>query len=242
MTTQHAPEPLSIRVSPDLVVCAAAFMSVDETRYYLNGIYFEPSPKGGVIVVATDGHTMIVLHDPDGEANRPAIVAVQPSFVSKVRSEKRKRRTQNEPAVIEIKSLEDTPWLNTIEVLPHPLNRHDHIIYHVAEIDGKYPDWRRVVPKKPQRKSDGKTDQVPSVASRYIERAGKALKTLGVERDGGNTYSGVMFHPGDTPSDPVVLTSRVIAPGFVVLMPMRDDTESLTWSGPPDFMTEDKAA
>lgn len=45
----------------------APFISTEETRYYLNGICVQPRPTGTVLL-ATDGHVLGMIHDPDAWA------------------------------------------------------------------------------------------------------------------------------------------------------------------------------
>lgn len=50
-------------------------------RHYLEGVYVEPLDAGGVAIVATDGHVMLVQWDRDGIAPAPAILRLfEPSL------------------------------------------------------------------------------------------------------------------------------------------------------------------
>lgn len=40
-----------------------------ETRFYLRYVCIDPHPTQGVYLVATDGHRMLVAHDPEGECS-----------------------------------------------------------------------------------------------------------------------------------------------------------------------------
>ena len=44
----------------------APFQSTENTRNYLCGVQLERHPKGGALVVATDGHVMLICHDKTG--------------------------------------------------------------------------------------------------------------------------------------------------------------------------------
>lgn len=50
-----------------LFLQASGFVSTDETRYYLDGVYVEPVAKG-CRLVATDGHRLGAFHAPGGFA------------------------------------------------------------------------------------------------------------------------------------------------------------------------------
>ena len=45
----------------------------EETRHYLNCVHITPSKQGGVYLVATNGHVMLVAHDKHGVASEPCI-------------------------------------------------------------------------------------------------------------------------------------------------------------------------
>ena len=60
------PKNRSIVVASKYVSMIATFVSTEEARYYLTGIYIERHPVKGVVMVATDGHRMAVIHDENG--------------------------------------------------------------------------------------------------------------------------------------------------------------------------------
>lgn len=233
--------PLSIRVRPDYVAAASKFQSADETRYYLHGVYFEPSAQGGVIVVATDGQAMIVLHDPDGFASRPAIIKFQPNFVSNLKREIRARKKQNEAPQVEVDSVEGTTWLHTLKIAPSPDNPADLIIRHVAEIDGSFPNWRKIVP--PAREGD--PDELAIIAPRLVRRIADAASLISVpEFDSMKWEKPLHYSFGKTPSDPVLVMSPSFGSGFALIMGMskaRVKDGQFDWKGAPDFVKESAA-
>ena len=58
----------------DLFMRVRRAAGAEETRYYLTGVYVEPAPGGGALMVATDGRAMLVARDPQGVVPAPAIV------------------------------------------------------------------------------------------------------------------------------------------------------------------------
>ena len=58
----------------DLFMRVRRAVGAEEVRYYLTGVYVEPAPGGGALMVATDGRAMLVARDPHGFAPAPAIV------------------------------------------------------------------------------------------------------------------------------------------------------------------------
>jgi hypothetical protein len=47
------------------------------------GLYLEPCEQGGVLIIATDGHALAALRDPDGEVNKPFKVHLPKAFVDR---------------------------------------------------------------------------------------------------------------------------------------------------------------
>lgn len=52
---------------------AGEFTTKEESRYALRSVRIEPHPEQGVVVVATDGHTMCVFHDRGGSVEGDGI-------------------------------------------------------------------------------------------------------------------------------------------------------------------------
>lgn len=62
------------KVNPKFFHAISLFASKSDVRYYLEGVFIESNPKGGVNIVATNGHVMAVMHDPEGFAHKQIIV------------------------------------------------------------------------------------------------------------------------------------------------------------------------
>jgi DNA polymerase-3 subunit beta len=63
-----------ITVDAKLFVACAQVQSTEDVRYYLNGVYVQPHPIKGALLIATDGHRMMVAHDEEGEVSKAAII------------------------------------------------------------------------------------------------------------------------------------------------------------------------
>ena len=59
---------------PALFCAAALCTGKEQTRPYLHGVYIQPATGGGLLLTATDGHILFHGHDPNGTAERAAIV------------------------------------------------------------------------------------------------------------------------------------------------------------------------
>jgi hypothetical protein len=62
--------------STEMYRVALDFASKEQTRYYLQGVYVQRHPKDGVLLVSTDGHRMICIHDQNGFADEPGAITI----------------------------------------------------------------------------------------------------------------------------------------------------------------------
>jgi len=72
----QAPGHMIARVSAVAVKLVYPFAGQNDIRFYLNGINIRPLDDGTVMVVASDGHRIIVVRDPNGYAEREVIVRI----------------------------------------------------------------------------------------------------------------------------------------------------------------------
>lgn len=63
-----------IDISAIIADAASTYVSTDECRYALNGIYVHPHPEVGAVIVATDGHRLIAIHDQAGSCSEASII------------------------------------------------------------------------------------------------------------------------------------------------------------------------
>jgi len=125
-----------------------SFVAKNDIRYYLAGIYVEPHPDGGAILVATDGHMMAVIRDADAVCTEPAVLKLSadaskfagPSMTW-VRAGHRQHK-ESAPHYVQFNPITDRLIITGQggdELFVQPGK---------ASIqNAKYPDWRRVVPK-----------------------------------------------------------------------------------------------
>lgn len=194
---------MKIKTSLKLAEVVSRFISREETRYYLNGICFTAHPSGGVLMVATDGHTLGAVHDPDGvielgEKVRELIIPVSEDCKKKMK----KMRDgvfywrKNVTSLLPPHAMHQKP-----DVLANYNDWHDYMESAEA-IDGTFPDWPRVVPKgacKPVSYFDFKAD--------YLARFEGEM-------------GGVRIY-GNAPAEPHILKISSIPTFMGVLMPMQ---------------------
>ena len=109
-------------------------ISTEETRYYLNGIYFHTVEDEGELklrAVATDGHRLAQAQTtaPDGSANMPGII-VPRKAVAEV------QKLLEEPDASVTVELSDTKIRFTV----------NQVVMTSKLIDGTFPDYNRVIP------------------------------------------------------------------------------------------------
>ena len=150
-------------VNAHALAAAGTCQAKDDVRYYLNGILVSPIKTGGVHIVATNGHRMIVITDPDGTCEKPIIITFEPAALTKMR--------QIRAETVLIKRVDNETVIATIEGLNH--------ISNVKLIDGKYPDWESVMPGKLPSKSNFCT----TFNSEYMANFANAAKYLRVKNN-----------------------------------------------------------
>ncbi len=225
-------------------------ISNEETRYYLNGIYFHSTDSGGQAVlraVATDGHRLarIEIPAPPGSSGMPGVIIPR-------------------KAVMEVQKLiEDLAQDVTIEISPTKARfSFDDVVLTTKLIDGTFPDYARVIPSgndkyltvERQQFKDA-VDRVSTISSergRAVKLAmadgkltlsvnnpdsGSAVEELEVNYDASPLDIGfnaryllditdqldsdtALFKLAD-PGSPTLVLDREGAPALYVLMPMR---------------------
>jgi hypothetical protein len=118
----------TIDVNAILFHAANICRSTEDIRYYLNGVYVQPHPNGGVLLVATDGHRLVCIHDETGSCSEASIVLVDPRGFAGVKVDRKK------PEIPRLK-----------------LDAEGHVVVGTyrsidsAIIDGAFPDYTRVL-------------------------------------------------------------------------------------------------
>lgn len=134
------------RVNPRYFAGIELFAAVKDVRYYICGVFIEPHPRGGVSIVATDGVRMAAIHDPEGWCKDKIIVGEIPRALIAA-CKKRKDITHTGPEHLWIGK--DFAVVSTNPEKEPPKNPFSESALHagkVSLIDGKFPNWRRVIP------------------------------------------------------------------------------------------------
>ncbi|MBB42657.1 MAG: DNA polymerase III subunit beta [Rhodospirillaceae bacterium] len=137
-------------------------ISTEETRYYLNGIYFHAAEgdKGKILrAVATDGHRLALMEAPlpDGAENMPGVI-IPRKTVNELR-----KLVDNIDEEISVK-LSETRILFAI----------NGIDLSSKLIDGTFPEYDRVIPEG--------NDKIMEVDCKRFERAVDLVSTISTEK------------------------------------------------------------
>ena len=225
-------------------------ISTEETRYYLNGIFFHAVDVGGAPLlraVATDGHRLarVEIPAPRGAAGMPGVIAP--------------RKAVNEVQ----KLLEDMTQEVVIEISTTKARfQFGDVILTTKLIDGTFPDYSRVIPshndkrlvveKEPFAKAVDRVSTISSERGRAIKLAiadnkmtlsvnnpdsGSASEEIEVDYDSSPIEIGFNARylldiagqlSGDTaliklsdPGSPTIIQDRDGAAALFVLMPLR---------------------
>lgn len=172
------------------------FMAKKDVRYYLNGVYIEPADVG-VYLVATDGHKMAVIHDAEGECAEARVFSLR------------------RDAMRFCKGQEPYAPFVTIDPASQRLMVADTVEERYLQpgkcfIEGKYPDWRRILPDF-KKLSPGSPATMN--ATYLSEVAAISPKHRG--------FSAMRLWSMGTENDPVVIQFGTIPEMLGIVMPVR---------------------
>lgn len=226
-----APYPAERRIRVDAKKFAAAcnFISREKTRYYLNGVHIEPHVNGGVLMVATDGHTLAAVYDPTGIADGPHICPVSPRLRQAARSRKphfahavAAEGKQPEHSQKQIHFVGHVAYLTggtaSVHWESNPVEKissaHIHTEFSPA-IDGTFPEWRRVVPDLINRVWQPDGSRPFAINGEKIAQFTDAIHLIS-----GSRGRALTFHAAGR-SEPIGIVSHDVPEFFGIIMPMR---------------------
>lgn len=198
---------MNITISTNIFAAISLFRGIEDIRYYLNGLYLETGSNGARLV-GCDGHQLAVAKL-EGEYPEASIILPN-SLVAAVKS--KTKGLQNVMLEFNDGQQQFVKKGNVASVfVPRDITLTVGEITSTAkELDGKFPDYRRVVPAE----ADGTTAQFDP---RLINRIDKACSTLGYK-----SFTGIAYN-GDKSG------LSVIDDGFVVVtMPFRAEPRKVS--------------
>ncbi len=223
-----------ITVSAKHFYAAWQFISSEETRYYLNGVYIEPHPDGGALLVATDGHTMAVIRDAnariDGDQGWICGLPKHP-FDAKLK----RRDAGHLHFVGRTAYLTESIMAGAVSEPgfdPTLITEFHMAIAFARPIDGTFPEWRRVIPNE----GPG-TAESYDINGKYLARFNKAISVL---REDNGAAPVKLFTPAAGTGNPIILRCADAPDFFGIQMPMRmgDCSKYPYWLALPDPETK----
>jgi hypothetical protein len=195
-----------IRFDAKFAAILEQFKAVNDVRYYLNGVFVSPHPDKGIILAACDGHTAVIIHDPEGSCDCEQIFPLSKPLVS---ASKKRPKGLDKPEVVEL--IGDTAFVrfSRPDDFDAEITGNDAYVEHNKAIDAKYPSLAAVIPK-------GKP--VPSliaVNSSYCARIEKSCSALGHSKWPGSVW----YTYGESSS--IVVDLPVTEDVKIIIMPMR---------------------
>lgn len=148
---------------------AAVCMSYDETRYNLNGVYFEATPDG-VVMVGTDGHRMAVSH-----LNNDKRYGLPHDAAGVIVPRK---------AVQEISKLlaESVDTLSELAFTDNALTfRRPGVTYMSRLTDGQFPNYKQVIPEEGKKPVFAKRGALLEVLKRVMLMASDRSSSVSME-------------------------------------------------------------
>jgi DNA polymerase-3 subunit beta len=168
------------RVNPKYFAAVNCFAAKQDVRYYLNGVHIEPHPTQGVVMVATNGHVLAVMHDPEGwiDPECESIIVATPS--SRLLTACKKKGYTKETCHQEVSAL----WISEnaglvtwgdVKSEPAPFGLKTLASEKISIIDAKFPNWKRVLPEKKTALTSG---VFPQAQSQYFDTCYEAAKIV----------------------------------------------------------------
>lgn len=162
---------------PDKIKAALVFAARQDIRYYLNGVQFQRHGDGA-IAVATDGHRLAVLFEAtafsaiDGDGATAQDFSV---IVSREQLESAVKAAPKNIALVFVVTVTDGVQSVTI--------KSDGAEFTHPAVDGRYPDWQRVIPTAESRGPclAREKDSSCGYDAAYLGDYAKAAKALGLK-------------------------------------------------------------
>jgi hypothetical protein len=200
-------ENIRASVNPAHIQRLMPFKATIDIRYYLNGICVEKAEKGGVYLIASDGHTMCVIHDATGtlEGADSIIFRVTPGLPAAAKLAGNKMH-KTLPYRLLVQG-------QRVKIACGFDSDGDAELFVQAGrslIEGKFPNWRKVVPDLTTLKP-GFGD---SMNAHYLAR----LSKLTTDR----RFQGLSLWQAEA-GKAIVARVPLVPEMIVVMMPMRSD-------------------
>lgn len=211
---------MKIDVNADAFRIVSGFISSEETRYYLRGVYVHPHACGGAVLVATDGHRLFAYYDRTGTADSGYILAPSKAFMKATKRSKEDKPSRRNREGLNSLRLQWDGKKAQIGTEAGELRATEAL----EAIDGTFPDYKRVIP----RNASGGVGAFNASYIGDFEAAARDMIDSGLSDCRTPSLS---FASADN-SSPAFVTVNGCANVCALLMPIRDEIQT----EPPEFL------
>lgn len=183
-----------------------------DLRWCLCGIRVEPREEGGAYIVATDGHRMIVIIDPDGACDAPIIL--NPDRATAAALPRVGHKDDTDKATLEL-----SEWLGKPALLVRdPKGSATRLQIGAPILEGSYPKWRGVIPDFALLTEN----RMPKIQPRFLAEPFAAIIS---SRRGPNSVQAFQ----SAPREPIALRINELDNVLYIVMPMREKARCSGW-------------
>jgi hypothetical protein len=190
-------EKMKAKILAQYYADVGSFTTKEQSRYSLDTLRIEPHPEKGVVIVATDGHTMGVFHDEGGECPAEGISLLYNESIAEMCKTER---------MLEVNDDGSASIIN---------RGREEVRFSDIESDGKFPDWRLPFPKWTTEVK--RTDYNPEYIERCAKMCGDRYPQLAI-------WSGAEI--GHAKQGPTVIRPYERDDCFFLVMPMEQDGDT----------------
>jgi hypothetical protein len=238
--TSDTHHPVRIDVSAAMFAAAALCRSEEETRYYLQGVHIRPSPKGGVVIEATDGRIGFAAHDPNGSTDRPVIVCPGDDLLSALNPKPAAWETDPDDPDTRYQlwkpAMQDEARLRgqvdraatVLEIYATDRDQHLAAAGSAEILDGDFPNLPRIVP------DNTKGGHQAAFAAWMLERAAQAAIRLNC----GYEQNPLQFAFGEPDAPAICRIASRVGEAILIMMPMRSTVSGLPCLKSPEWLPE----
>jgi DNA polymerase-3 subunit beta len=206
--TEQKNQRREIRFDAKFAAVLDQFKATNDVRYYLNGVFVSPHPEKGVILAATDGHTMVIIHDPDGSCDSEQIFPLTKALVA---ASKKRLKGLGKPEAVEL--IGDAAFVRSFmhQDFDPEITSNDVYVEHNRAIEGNFPSISKFI-------SEEKPNPCfIAINPSYCARVDKVGKALGYREGTG----AVWYTYGENKN--VVVDLSIPDDVKIIIMPMRCD-------------------
>jgi hypothetical protein len=211
-----------IKFDAGLFAKVAKFKAEFDIRGYLEGVRIEPHHERGAVAVATNGHILAAMHDPDGVCDEPMTVRCTEDFLLACKASKRddyaaKRMVMVDSGLAKVIFTDLTRAAikdGDIYVLPNS-----------PALEGQYPDWQKIL----SNGKDLEKSMSACICASYLRKFTAVA---------GKDFAAMQFWQSrevDRSSSPVYVQIEQIPEFIGVIMPLASGNVSFppAWLGVP---------